>query len=252
MTNLLQIVESTALDAEQISARTTQIHARVLSQSKYIDAPNFTRIHPADLELLFAAYDDQFFGGRIKESLGTTPLHFGLSKRMTRAGGKTACFTERHTGKRRYEISASTAILFESFNGDDHRPITSSGIICRDRLDALQRVMEHELVHLIEMLLWDKSSCSQPRYCSITRRFFSHTENKHQLITPREKAIVQFGLKPGMKVRFRFDGVEHTGIVNGISKRATVLVEDDNGLPYSNGKHYAKFYVPVQALEAVE
>ena len=235
MPNLLQIVESTALDAEQIAARTTQIHALVLSQSKYIDAPNFTRIHPADLELLFAEYDDQFFGGQIKELLGTTPLHFGLSKRMTRAGGKTACFADRHTGKRRYEISASTAILFESFNGDDHRPITASGIACRDRLDALQRVMEHELVHLIEMLLWDKSSCSQPRYCSITRRFF-----------------VQFGLKPGMKVRFRFDGVEHTGIVNGISKRATVLVENDDGLPYSNGKHYAKFYVPVQALEAVE
>lgn len=252
MTDLLRIIESTTLDAEQIAARTTQIHALVLSKSKYIDAPNFTRIHPDDLELLFAEYDDQFFGGQIKELLGPTPLYFGLSKRMTGAGGKTDCFIERHTGKRRYEITASTAILFESFHGDDHRPITASGITCRDRLDALQRIMEHELVHLIEMLLWDKSSCSQPRYCSITRRFFGHTKNKHQLITPREKAIVQFGLKPGMKVRFGFDGVEHTGFVNGISKRATVLVEDDKGLPYSNGKRYAKFYMPVQALEAVE
>jgi len=53
-------------------------------------------------------------------------------------------------------------------------------------------------------------------------------------------------------VRFRFDGVERTGVVNRISKRATVLVEDGNGVPYSNGKRYAKFYVPVQILEAVE
>jgi hypothetical protein len=101
-------------------------------------------------------------------------------------------------------------------------------------------------------ILWDKSSCSQARFHSITRRLFGHTENMHQLITPRERAIVKFGIKPGMTVRFRFDGEEHTGIVNRISKRATVLVEDDRGQRYTNGKHYAKFYVPVQSLEAVE
>ena len=171
---------------------------------------------------------------------------------MTSAGGKTAYFTDRRSGKRWYEISVSTAILFGCFTGDDHRPITASGISCRDRLDALQRVMEHEIVHLIEMLLWEKSSCSQLRFHSVARRFFGHTEHKHQLITPREKAMVKFGLMPGVKVRFRFDGVEHTGIVNRISKRATVLVEDGKGVRYSNGKHYTKFYVPVQMLEAVE
>ena len=250
--NLLQIVDSTTLDAETISANMGRIHAAVLSKSEYMDEPNFTTIHPDDLELLFAEYDNEFFDGQIKETLGTIPLNFRLSKRMTTSGGKTACYTDRSTGGRRYEISASTAILFGMFDGDDHRPITGSGIICRNRLDALQRVMEHELVHLIEMLLWDKSSCSQSRYHSITRRFFGHTENQHQLITPKEKAMVKFGIKPGMAVRFRFDGVEHKGVVNRINKRATVLVEDRHGERYSDGKHYAKFYVPVQLLKAVE
>jgi len=249
---LLQIVESTTLDAEEISARTARIHAVVLSKSQYITDPNLTSIHPADLELLFAEYDAKFFNGQIKETLGNTPLHFGLSKRMTRSGGKTTCYTDRTSGGRRYGISVSTAILFGCFDGEDHRPITASGIVCRDRLEALQRVMEHELVHLIEVLLWDKSSCSRPRFYSITRRFFGHTENKHLLITPQEKAIVQFGIQPGMVVRFRFDGVEHQGVVNRINKRATVLVEDQRGEPYSNGKRYAKFYVPVRLLEAVE
>lgn len=250
--SLLKIVESTAFDAERISAHAAQIHASVLAKSKSLDAPNFTRIHPADLGLLFAEYDERFFEGRIKEALGTTPLQFGLSKRMTSAGGKTACITNRSNGKRRYEISVSTAILFGCFNGDDHRPITASGIVCRDRLEALQRIMEHELAHLIEMLLWDSSSCSQPRFHSLTHRFFGHTGNTHQLITPRERAVVQFGVKTGMRVRFTLDGVAYTGIINGINKRATVLVEDEKGLPYSNGKRYAKFYVPVQALELVE
>ena len=250
--DLLQIVESTTLGADQIAARTKQIHAAVLSKSEFIDDPNFTTIHPADLELLFAEYDNEFFDGQIKETLGNVRLHFGLSKRMTSSGGKTAHYTGRADEKQWYEISASTTILFGCFGGDDHRPITASGIVCRDRLDALQRVMEHELVHLVEMLLWDKSSCARSRFHSITLRFFGHTENKHQLITPKEKAIVKYGIKPGMTVRFRFDGVEHKGVVNRINKRATVLVEDRKGEPYSNGKRYAKFYVPVQMLDAAE
>jgi hypothetical protein len=55
-----------------------------------------------------------------------------------------------------------------------------------------------------------------------------------------------------MAARFTFEGVKRTGIVNRISKRATVLVEDREGQRYSNGKHYIKFYVPVQLLQAVE
>lgn len=249
--SLLQIVEATSLTAEAISAGTAQIHAAVLSKSKYIDGPNFTRIHSTDLELLFAEYDSHFFDGQIKDTLGTIPLHFRLSKRMTSSGGQTACYADR-SGRRWYEIGVATAVLFECFRGEDHRPISASGIICRDRLDALQRVMEHELVHLIKMLLWGKSSCAQSRFSSITLRFFGHTTNMHLLITPREKALVAFGIKPGMTVRFRFEGIERTGIVNRISKRATVLVEDPAGQRYSNGKHYVKFYVPVQLLEAVK
>ena len=250
--NLLQIVESTTLDDQQISSMTAQIHAEVLNQSRYLDDADFTRIHSGDLELLFAAYDNAFFSGQIRSTLGPIPLHFRLSKRMTSAGGKTTCFSDRRSGKMWYEISVSTAILFGCFDGDDHRPVAASGIVCRDRLDALQRVLEHELIHLIETQLWGKSSCAQARFQSITRRFFGHTGNKHHLITPREKAIVKFGIQPGMAVRFRFDGIEHQGVVNRITKRATVLVEDHQGERYSNGKRYTKFYVPVQFLEAVE
>ena len=64
--------------------------------------------------------------------------------------------------------------------------------------------------------------------------------------------MVKFGIKSGMMVRFRFDGVEHEGVVNRINKRATVLVEDRRGERYSDGKHYTKFYVSVQMLDAVE
>ncbi len=249
---LLQIAETRSYDASEIADRTRQIHAALLAKSKYLDAANFIRIHTSDLDLLFEEYDGKFFDGTIRGGLGSLPLTFGLSARMTSAAGKTACYTDHRSGSKRFEISVSTTILFGCFRDEDHRPIMASGIPCRDRLDALQRVMEHELLHLVEMLLWEQSSCSQPRFGSMAHRFFGHTASMHQLITPRERAIMKFGIRPGMMVRFRFDGVEYRGIVNRITRRATVLVENDRGQRYSNGKQYLKFYVPVQMLEAVE
>jgi len=249
--DFIPFVQTTVVPSERIAEHTASIHAAVLRESKWLDGPNFTQIHPHDLTFVFEAYDTAFFGGRIKQALGKVPLQFALSSRMTSAGGKTLTAVNRSTKERRYEISISTAILFNCFR-DDHRPMTACGLVCRDRLDALQRVMEHEIVHLIEQIAWNKSSCSQPPFQSITRRFFGHTEHKHDLITPRERARVKFGIQPGTTVRFRFDGVERTGVVNRVSKRATVLVEDPNGQRYTNGKHYLKYYIPVQMLSAVE
>lgn len=249
---LLQIVESTTLEADEVAARIRRIRAGVLSASKHLDGPNFTGIDTDDLKRLFTEYDREFFDGHVSRTLGTVPLHFGLSKRMTSSGGKTAFYLNRADGRRRYQISVSTAILFSCFAGDDHRPISGSGIVCRDRLDALQRVMEHELVHLVELLLWDSTSCRRSRFHSMTLRFFGHTENTHQMITPNERVMVKYGFKPGMKVRFRFDGVEHKGIVNRINKRVTVLVENHSGPRYTDGKCYSKFYVPAQLLERIE
>jgi len=41
-------------------------------------------------------------------------------------------------------------------------------------------------------------------------------------------------------------------VVNRITKRATVLVENEQAPRYSDGKRYAKFYIPVGILEPVE
>ena len=57
--------------------------------------------------------------------------------------------------------------------------------------------------------------------------------------------MVRFGIQLGMAVRFQFDGIEYKGFVNQINRRATVVVEDRRGESYSDGKLYAKFYVPV-------
>jgi len=69
---------------------------------------------------------------------------------------------------------------------------------------------------------------------------------------PKEKALVRFGIQPGMVVRFRHDGVRRLGVVDRITRRATVLAQDGQGEQYSDGRRYRKFYVPVQMLEAAD
>ena len=115
----------------------------------------------------------------------------------------------------------------------------------------MQRIVEHELVHLAEMLLWDDSSCAKRRFHGIANRFFGHTEHKHDLITQAERAASKFRLAPGTQVRFRFEGKMLTGTVNRITRRATVLVEDPRGERFADGRLYRRFYVPLEKLTPV-
>ena len=248
-------IEREQMPPAEVTSRTRSIYEEALRRSPALDAGNFTSISPADLARLFDLYDERFFAGGCRQALGTAPLSFRLSKRMTQAAGKATRVQhrDRRTKEVRteYEIAVSTTLLFQTFHDVD-RPIVMSGIECRDRLEALQRILEHELVHLIEFILWQQSSCSAARFQSVANRFFSHTEHTHQLITPRERAFAKFGLKAGSRVSFRVDGQHYVGIVNRITKRATVLVEDSRGTRYTDGKRYAKFYVPIGLLKPAE
>jgi hypothetical protein len=142
----------------------------------------------------------------------------------------------------------SSTLLFQAFDDVD-RPITVTGLRCANRLEAMQRVCEHELVHLLEMFFWNDSSCSQCRFQDIAGRFFGHTEHSHDLITQRERAARNFGIRVGAYVRFRHEGKWIDGWVNRITRRATVLVEDPRGQRFNDGKYYVRFYVPVEQLK---
>ncbi len=252
-TDLRSHVETSELTATQIAARTRRIYDTVLQESPSLDGGNFTTIHTSDLARLFDHYDTDFFQAQLRATLGRTPVRFRLSKRMTTAAGQTAhAVPTNRRGRRFYEISVSMPLLSHCFAGDDHRPITVTGITCHDRLEALQRVLEHELIHLIELLLWTTSSCSARRFQSMERRLFGHTTHTHALITPGERALAKFGIKPGDPVRFCFEGTHYTGIVNRITKRATVLVKNTRGRRYADGNRYARFYVPVEWLKKLQ
>jgi hypothetical protein len=231
---------------EAIQQAVRQIHQVVLAHSQYIRAANYTVIHPEDLELLFAAYDKVFFAGLCRSALDGRKLRFRLSPRMTKAGGTTARFVTA-AGETFYEITVASSMLFEGFGTMDRR-ITVCGLECANRLEALQRIFEHEMVHLIEQLCWQRSNCAAPRFQEIARRLFLHRAHTHKLITRRERAA-QSGIRVGSSVTFLFEGRRLTGRVNRLTKRATVLVEDPEGESFSDGLRYRRYYVPIVHLQ---
>ena len=112
--------------------------------------------------------------------------------------------------------------------------------------------MEHEIIHLIELLEWSESSCKQARFKQLIGNIFGHTQSHHELITPAEDAAVRHQVVAGSMVRFEFEGRQMTGRVNRINRRATVLVESQDGQWYSDGKRYEKFHVPLGWLTVVD
>lgn len=231
-----------------INSRTRDISHALLSESQAVRTPNFARVAPNDLSRLFDLYDEAFFSGLLRQTLAKRArgrLTFRLAPRMTRAGGKT--FRLGRNGDLRYEIAVSTRLLFLNFD-DAGRSATVCGLPCADRLSALQRIMEHEMLHLTEMLLWDRSSCAAARFKGMSRDIFGHGASTHDLVTPTERAMTKYDLRPGDEVSFEFDGRPMRGMLNRVNRRATVLVESPRGRRYTNGKRYEKFYVPLGML----
>lgn len=231
--------------ARRIRTLQREIFDEVLVGSEYIRQPDFESIHPRDLRFLYAAYDDRFLDGLCRRAVEPGEVTFRLSRRMTRAAGTTT-YSRSRAGVPLYEIGVSVSLLFDGFGPGD-RNVTVAGLPCSNRLEALQRVFEHELVHLVEFVAWRKSNCRAKRFETIAKGLFGHREYTHHLITRRERAA-DMGIRVGSLVTFDWEGKPLTGRVNRITKRATVLVEDPRGRRYSDGRRYFKFYIPLSML----
>ncbi len=223
----------------------------MLEDSARIHRGNFTRIGTEDLALLFEAYDRQFFSGSLSAALSDperSRIGFRLSSRMTRAGGKTFRFPASGGRPPVYEIAISSHLLFTNFT-EPGAKVAVNGVACRDRLDALQRIFEHELIHLVEFELIGRSSCRSAGFRERARRVFGHQATTHQLETVQDRAARGMGVSVGDRVAFRFDGRRLEGRVNRITKRATVLVNSPTGERYTDGGQYDRYYVPLDQLE---
>lgn len=231
---------------KEISRLCTVIYRQILSESDNFESGNYTVISSSDLKRLFELYDQYFFDSYFQREF-SGKISFRLSKRMTKSGGKV----ERSRSDGSYRISLSSFLIFRSFS-DDCREIKVNGVVCRDRLEATMRILEHEIVHLLEMTFYGESSCKKRRFKEISNRIFGHTDVTHQLVTQPEAAHRHYNLHAGDTVAFKFDNRKYTGVISRINKRATVMVRDKAGhFRDSRGRRYAKYYIPLPSLEPV-
>lgn len=228
-----------------------KIYHQALGRCAVNKGPNFDRVNASDLRSMIQWYDEFFFGASCIALAELDSFSVRWSSRMTRAGGKTTRTTwpatSKRPGKTEYEIVLSSSLLFQSFR-ESKTPIRVCGRVCLNRLHAMQRIVEHELIHLVEMLIWTDSNCAATRFQSIAAGLFGHTEHRHELTTQQERARDAFGIRLGDRVEFNHEGKQLIGFVNRITRRATVLVQDSNGEQYSDGMKYRKFYVPISRL----
>ena len=233
-----------------VEARSTSIYREILERSGDIRAGNFEAMATDDLKLLFDLYDAATFAGRLRATLVEDcagEVAFRLSSRMTSTAGKTLRYRPRAGKVATYEIAVSSTLLFQTFGHVD-RPVDVAGVICRDRLEALQRIFEHELLHLAEFLATGRSNCNAGPFRTAARALFGHGASRHNLVTPREAAAVAHAIRPGDFVSFELGGARILGRVNRITRRATVLVEDPAGRLFSDRRRYRTYYVPLPLL----
>tara|TARA_R110002049_G_scaffold72490_2_gene187156 strand:+ start:175990 stop:176832 length:843 start_codon:yes stop_codon:yes gene_type:complete len=249
---LAEFVSGQEIDERESRRRQREIYDQTLLLSRAIDRPNFSRVSSDDVARMVRMYDERFFGGMIVPTAEAEGLTFKVSSRMTRIAGKLVTHYPggNHNGRRKFELVLSSTLLFQTFE-DVNRPVEVTGCRCANRLEAMQRVTEHELVHLVEMLIWNDGNCSQSRFQSIAKRHFNHTDYQHDLITQRERAAAKFNIRVGDTVRFAHDGRYLTGRVNRITRRATILVPHAQGERFSDGGRYLRFYVPLEKLTLV-
>ncbi|TFH38714.1 MAG: hypothetical protein E4G94_11940 [ANME-2 cluster archaeon] len=231
----------------QIKNKTRKISHKILAESENLDNRNFNSIAIRDVSRLFELYDQYFFD-RFFQDHHRQKIFFGLSDRMTRSGGRIV-YAQR-TGT--YTISLSTTLIFQTFH-DVTRDVAVNGIVCHNRLEATMRILEHEIIHLLEYVRFGSSSCSKPRFQDLSYNIFGHTEVTHQLVTQTERAQKKFNLQAGDKVSFEYNGMTHHGFISSITKRATVMANDPDG-DYKDfqGNRYCKYYIPLSSLEAVK
>jgi hypothetical protein len=232
------------LAAEAIRARRSAVREETLRRSRYIKTGAIEALAGPDLRLLFELYDGLFFSHQLRQRLESSgcPIYFEASRRMTSAGANIGIRGAK-TAHRQYRIAVSAAVLFASFRSEGET-CSVNGVTCLDRLQSLLILMEHELVHLYEMLERGASGHGAS-FQRIARDLFGHTDYRHALVTPRQRASRTFDLHIDDLVTFDFEGRQETGRITRISKRATVVPAAGSELAF------LKFYVPLEALTKI-
>lgn len=233
-------------DSVTIREKRESIRRELYTKSLNIQNGKIYGISKIDLRILFLLYDKYFFQGYFQENL-KGKLEFSVSNRMTRAAGKTIFTRNRTTLEEKYEIRMALTFFQKYYEVNRNKKV--SGIKTEDSLEAFMIVFEHELIHLLEIHVYNTSSCTKERFKILANRIFGHTSSYHELPTNKEIAYKKYGFKVGDRVKFDYNGEANFGIIHKINKRASVMVVDKAGKYVDReGNRYSKWYVPLEKI----
>jgi len=239
-----KLIDDFKYSEKDVNSKSKFIFDNIISKSNHITSSNFDKMSIKDLINAFYLYDEVFFDNFFRDNY-KDKLSFKLSMKMTKAGGKTSY----KKNESYFIISISAILLFQTFK-DIKRKIFVNGIECKNRLEAFQRILEHEIIHVLELIIYGDTSCKANRFKTITYNIFKHTDVTHQLITNTEIAYKKYDIAVNDHVTFEHEGKTYNGIISNIKKRATVLINDANGyLTDNKGNKFVKCYVPLSLLK---
>ncbi len=248
--DIMKDIILTTYPCGEIKRKREQVRSFLLQRSTVIKGVDLAQLSSNDLELMFELYDQVFIEGWIQRNYSGR-MQFSISRKMTNSAGKTVCLRNDSSkpDSTVIEVRISQQILsnYGMVEGAD----MVGGIKTGSRLEALQLIFEHELIHVIEFICFGESSCKQSRFKTMADNLFGHKENYHQLPTNKQIAQQRLGLSPGSAVAFPYQDRKLEGILCSIRKRASVMVSDKNGRYCDKeGQRYSKYLVPLQLLEA--
>lgn len=246
MLNLLAV----GYNPEEIANKRLEITNRIIGESECLKGGSITCLAAKDLDLLFRLYDELFLHYWFRDCF-KGKMKFSLSKRMTKSAGLTLC--PKNIAKLKpedlvIEIRIGVDFFFQ------YNEVSGTKMVCgiktNDALEALLLVFEHELCHVLEFINYKSSSCRGTRFKQLAANLFGHRESYHKLLTNRQIAGHNLGIRVGDMVSFSFKGQRLTGVIYNINKRATVMVSNSRGtLIDSKGNRYSRYYVPLTQLK---
>jgi len=149
---------------------------------------NFIRLSGADVGYIFRLYDEVFFQNQIKEKVNISggELKYYASERTSGAGG--VCSINYSEEKCIYYLDVSPNIINTIFRQNKEGLSDAAGIGCKDRLECLQLIMEHQIIHLL-MIIWEYFSDPDDEiygthgklFQCMSREYFGHTIFEHDL-----------------------------------------------------------------------
>ncbi len=134
----------------------------------------------SDLRKLFDLYNIYFFNNSLPET------KLDISNRLTVTAG--TCEISRTKTKCVYNITMSRS-LFTKLELEENQVTKSGGLTCKSRLNCLQLVLEHEIIHLIHGHYYtNRKELNKKIYSghgllfkSLVKNYFGQTESTHQI-----------------------------------------------------------------------